>query len=47
MMRTKAGLYTKFKKLFEKLGKTIAKEMAKVAKITLYNISIVKGETLN
>jgi hypothetical protein len=47
MMRTKVGLYTKFKKLFEKLGKTIATEMAKVAKITLYNISIVKGETLN
>ena len=47
MMRTKVGLYTKLKKLLEKLGKTIATEMAKVAKITLYNISIVKGETLN
>ena len=46
-MRTKVGLYTKFKKQNEKLGKTIATEMAKVAKITLYNISIVKGETLN
>ena len=45
--KTKAGLYTKLKKWLEKLGKIIAKEMAKVAKITLYNISIVNGETLN